>query len=63
MEPAAVPPTQRRGAWGWSEERFGVGGLRYPVPGHANSLASTLGGITPASFAGLVVTGIYLAQY
>jgi len=63
MESAAVPPTERRGVWGWIDERFGVGGLRYPVPRHANSLAYTLGGITLASFVGLVVTGIYLSQY
>jgi ubiquinol-cytochrome c reductase cytochrome b subunit len=37
--------------------------LRYPVPKHANSLAYTLGGITLVSFALLVLTGIYLAQF
>lgn len=63
MDSAAVPPTTRRGVWGWIDERFGVGGLRYPVPRHANSLAFTLGGITLASFVLLVITGIYLAQY
>ena len=60
---AAVPAGRRGGAWGWIDERFGVGGLRYPVPRHANSLAYTLGGITLASFVGLVITGIYLAQF
>jgi quinol-cytochrome oxidoreductase complex cytochrome b subunit len=39
------------------------GGLRYPVPEHANSLAYTLGGVTLVSFVLLVITGIYLAQF
>lgn len=51
------------GFWGWLDGRLGLGGLRYPVPEHANSLAYTLGGITLVSFIGLVVTGIYLAQF
>ncbi len=38
-------------------------GCANPVPRHANSLAYTLGGITLASFVGLVITGIYLAQF
>lgn len=60
---AAAPPTRRASAWRWLDDRLGIGGLRYPVPAHANSLAYTLGGITLASFVGLVVTGIYLAQF
>lgn len=63
MQSAALPSNQGGGVWGWIDERLGVGGLRYPVPRHANSLLYTLGGITMASFAGLVVTGIYLAQF
>ena len=59
----SVPPSGSGGAPGWLDERLGIGGLRYPVPEHANSLAYTLGGITLASFIGLVVTGIYLAQF
>jgi hypothetical protein len=62
MEAASAPSSGRRGVWGWLDERLGIGGLRYPVPKHANSLAFTLGGITLVSFVLLVVTGIYLAQ-
>lgn len=60
MESAATPATGRAGLWGWLDERLGIGGLRYPVPEHANSLAYTLGGLTVVSFVGLVLTGIYL---
>lgn len=63
METGGPPPVRGRGVWGWVDERFGLSGLRYGVPQHANSLAYTLGGITLASFVGLVVTGIYLAQF
>ena len=52
---------QRLGAW--IDERFGVSGLAYPVPEHANGLAFTLGGITAGTFLLLVVTGVYLAQF
>jgi quinol-cytochrome oxidoreductase complex cytochrome b subunit len=62
MQSTAVPPHRRAGVWGWLDDRLGIGGLRYPVPRHANTLAYTLGGITLASFALLVLTGIYLAQ-
>lgn len=59
-----MPATERtEGFWGWLDERLGLGGLRYPVPQHANSLAFTLGGITLVSFVLLIVTGIYLAQF
>ena len=51
------------GVHGWLDDRLGIGGLRYPVPSHANSLAYTLGGIALASFVGLVITGVYLAQF
>jgi quinol-cytochrome oxidoreductase complex cytochrome b subunit len=63
MESATVPPTRRSRTWEWLDERLGIGGLRYPVPEHANSLPYTLGGITLASFVLLVITGIYLAQF
>ena len=63
MESAASTPRKRSGAWDWLDNRLGVGGLRYPVPEHANSLAYTLGGITLAAFALLVATGVYLAQF
>src|SRR6266540_6718259 len=59
----ASPTTPGSRAWGWLDNRLGIGGLRYPVPRHANSLAYTLGGLTLASFVGLVITGIYLAQF
>jgi quinol-cytochrome oxidoreductase complex cytochrome b subunit len=63
MEAAPAPATTRSRAWGWLDERLGISGLRYSVPEHANSLPYTLGGITAFSFLGLVVTGVYLAQF
>lgn len=65
MKPGSIdsPAREERGAWSWLDDRLGVGALRYPVPEHANSLAYTLGGITLFSFVGLVLTGIYLAQF
>ncbi len=63
MESAAIPERTGSRVWGWLDERLGIGGLRYPVPKHANSLAYTLGGITLVSFVLLVVTGVYLAQF
>lgn len=63
MESATLPGSGRRRVSRWLDDRLGIGGLRYPVPEHANSLAYTLGGITLASFVLLVVTGIYLAQF
>lgn len=54
-------PRYRSRAWDWLDDRLGIGGLRYPVPAHANSLAFTLGGITLVSFLLLVITGIYLS--
>ena len=50
-------------SWRWLDDRLGIGGLRYPVPEHANSLPYTLGGVTLVSFLLLVVTGVYLAQF
>ena len=63
MESTSVPTEPRSRVWGWLDDRLGIGGLRYPVPQHANSLAFTLGGITLVSFILLVITGIYLAQF
>lgn len=63
MASAAPGTGAPRGLWSWLDDRLGIGGLRYPVPKHANSLAYTLGGITLASFVLLVITGIYLAQF
>lgn len=63
MEAAGVPSDRSRRLWDWLDHRLGIGGLRYPVPQHANSLAFTLGGITLVSFILLVVTGIYLGQF
>ncbi len=63
MESARVPAGEGSRLWGWLDQRLGIGGLRYPVPEHANTLAYTLGGITLFSFIGLVITGIYLAQF
>lgn len=63
---AAAPATQAgrwRRAWAVIDERMGISALAYPVPEHANRFAWTLGGITAASFAILVVTGIVLAQF
>lgn len=63
MATTSIPEHKPSRTWGWLDERLGIGGLRYPVPAHANSLAYTLGGITLVSFALLIVTGIYLAQF
>ena len=63
MESTQLPATVGSRAWGWLDDRLGIGALRYPVPRHANSLAYTLGGITLVSFILLVLTGIYLAQF
>lgn len=45
------------------DERLGLTALQYPVPAHANTLARTLGGLTAAAFAILVITGLVLAQF
>ncbi len=63
MESARIPAGRGSRSWQWLDDRLGIGGLRYPVPKHANSLAFTLGGITLVSFILLIVTGIYLAQF
>ena len=63
MESGTASAGQGPRIWGWLDDRLGVGGLRYPVPAHANSLPYTLGGITAVSFLLLVATGIYLGQF
>ncbi len=55
--------SSQNGVWKWLDNRLGIGGLRYPVPAHANKLAFTLGGITLGSLVLLIITGIYLAQF
>lgn len=59
--------TTHRGPWrrflDAVDERLGIGALAYPVPDHANGLAWSLGGITAASFAVLVVTGVVMMQF
>src|SRR5215211_699170 len=62
MESVRLPRGPSR-PWAWLDDRLGIGGLRYPVPEHANSFAYTLGGITLVSFVLLIVTGVYLAQF
>ncbi len=49
--------------WGWVDERAGLSALAYPVPGHANRLAYTLGGISFVGFIVLALTGFWLAQF
>lgn len=51
------------GAWQAIDERFGLSGLSYPVPAHANRIGYILGGISVIGFAILAVTGIWLAQF
>jgi len=55
---------------GWSgrainavDERLGLSALQYPVPGHANTLGRSLGGLTAAAFMILLITGLVLAQF
>lgn len=45
------------------DERMGIKALQYEVPEHANNLGWSLGGLTATSFALLLVTGIYMAQF
>jgi quinol-cytochrome oxidoreductase complex cytochrome b subunit len=60
---ASAPHGERQSTLDWLDDRLGIGGLRYPVPSHANSLPYTLGGVTLVSFVLLVATGIYLGQF
>jgi quinol-cytochrome oxidoreductase complex cytochrome b subunit len=63
MVSAATPAHTPSRSWRWLDDRLGIGGLRYPVPEHANSLPYTLGGVTLVSFVLLVLTGVYLTQF
>ena len=63
MSSASMPAGRHSRTWRWLDERLGIGGLRYPVPKHGNTLAYTLGGITLTTFVLLVATGIYLSQF
>jgi ubiquinol-cytochrome c reductase cytochrome b subunit len=56
-------PTRRRRILNAVDDRLGVGAIQYPVPEHANNLAWSLGGVTAAALAILIVTGIVLAQW
>jgi len=61
--PEHIGTTRRRRVLDAVDERLGVTALQYPVPEHANNLAWSLGGLTAAAFAILVVTGIVLTQF
>ncbi|MCB2176408.1 MAG: cytochrome b N-terminal domain-containing protein [Actinomycetales bacterium] len=66
--PSSPPPDAARRSRGRVvldaiDERLGISALEYPVPGHANNLAWSLGGITAASLGILIVTGILLVQF
>lgn len=52
-----------RGLRAWIRERLAMGNLDYQVPGYANTLAFSLGGVTLISFLILVISGIILAQF
>jgi ubiquinol-cytochrome c reductase cytochrome b subunit len=45
------------------DDRLGIKALQYPIPEHANNLGWSLGGVTAAALAILIVTGIVLAQW
>ena len=45
------------------DERLGLTALQYPVPEHANTLGWSLGGLTAAALAVLIVTGLVMAQF
>ena len=55
--------SEKGGFWRTIDERIGLKALRYPVPGYANTLAYTLGGITFFSFLVVGITGVILAQF
>lgn len=65
--PSAAEPAPPRGrlraVLDVVDERMGIRALEYPVPEHANRISWTLGGITGASLAILIVTGIVLVQF
>lgn len=47
----------------WWQERLGLKALDYEVPGHANTLLYSLGGITSAGVLILAVTGLLMTQF
>lgn len=59
----AQPPGRTRRVIDVIDERLGIKALEYPVPEHANNLAWSLGGVTAAAFALLIVTGVLLVQF
>lgn len=61
--PNHLAPTRRSRALDVLDDRLGLQALQYPVPEHANNLGWSLGGLTAAALAILVVTGIVLAQF
>lgn len=61
--PASLRVSRARRALDVVDERLGIKALEYPVPEHANKLAWSLGGVTAAALAILVVTGIVLVQF
>jgi quinol-cytochrome oxidoreductase complex cytochrome b subunit len=64
-EPTTAPlrPSRRRQFLDAVDDRLGIRAVQYPVPEHANNLGWSLGGVTAAALAVLVVTGILLAQW
>jgi ubiquinol-cytochrome c reductase cytochrome b subunit len=60
---AALPRSRARRVIDVIDDRLGITALEYPVPEHANNLAWSLGGVTAAAFALLIVTGILLVQF
>lgn len=62
-EPPVSPPSRSRRALDAVDERLGIRALEYPVPEHGNKLAWSLGGVTAASLAILIVTGVILVQF
>ena len=62
-ERAPGATTRRRRMLDAVDERLGLKSLQYPVPEHANNLAWSLGGLTAATLAILIVTGVVLTQF
>ncbi|MDQ2756802.1 MAG: cytochrome b N-terminal domain-containing protein, partial [Actinomycetota bacterium] len=62
-QPISRQPGRARRALDVVDERLGIRALEYPVPDHANRLAWSLGGVTAAAFAILIVTGIIVVQF
>jgi hypothetical protein len=58
-----LPSGRSRRVWTAIDERFGLSGLGYPVPAHANGIGYILGGITFFGFLILAATGVWLAQF